>query len=66
MEGQIVTTNAALLQDTEYVKISTSTKGVITWDFKMLTLDIEKVKKKQEELETAFPRGLCVPSKSED
>ena len=63
---QIITNNPTILQDTEYVKISTSTKGVITWDFKMLTLDIEKIKKKQDELETAFPRGLCVPSKSED
>ena len=50
-----------VLQDQEYVKISTSMKGVVTWDFKMLTLDIEKVKQKQEELEKAFPRGLVLP-----
>ena len=55
---ETITTNKEIYTDTEYIKISTSTKGVVTWDFKMLTLDVKKIKEKQEELEAAFPRGI--------
>jgi len=45
-----------IVEDVEYIKLSTSVRGVVTWDIKILGLDVEKVKQKQKELEEAFPR----------
>ena len=59
-------TKENVYQDSEYVKISTSTKGVVSWDFKMLTTDVKKIKAKQEELEAAFPRYPVLSKKEED
>lgn len=57
-------TKNIIIQDLDYIKLSISTKGVYTWDIKMIGHDIEKLKNINNEMQKQFPQGsqgLIIP-----
>jgi len=66
MEEQIKNINI----DSPYIKLSVSTKGVYTWDIKILGLDVEALKNKNDELIKSFgsqgSSGLIIGSRDND
>jgi len=48
--------NPVIVQDVEYIKISISTKGVYTWDCKVIGTDVAKIKKITDDIEKAYPQ----------
>lgn len=59
METQQQTINI----DSPYIKLSVSTKGVYTWDIKILGLDVNELEKINDELKKRFKnetQGLII------
>lgn len=58
------------LNEQPYIKLSVSTKGVYTWDIKIIGLDVEALKSKNEEMIKAFGSqnsgGLIIKGKGKD